>query len=85
MPQTRQTKAERIRKELEAMTFGPGDDPRDGVDLDALAYMLSLSPAERLRRNEEACRVVRRLEAVAARRGLKAVAWQICEPARQGR
>lgn len=46
----------------------------------ALHYMLSMTPVERLRRNDEACRVIARLEAVAERYGLKSVRWMIRGP-----
>src|SRR5689334_6573123 len=53
----------------------------------ARAYTLSLTPAQRLHRNEQACRVVARLEKIAERYGVKAAYWEILgpEPSREQR
>src|SRR4051794_12044548 len=53
----------------------------------ARAYMLSLTPAQRLRRNEQACRVIARLKKIAEQYGLKAAYWEIRgpEPSREHR
>jgi hypothetical protein len=39
----------------------------DDLDLDLLAYLQSLTPAERLRRNQQAAELVRALRAAGAR------------------
>jgi hypothetical protein len=47
----------------------------------AIEYMLSMSPAERLERHSAAARAIKRLEAIAARHGLRAIGWTITGPA----
>jgi hypothetical protein len=53
----------------------------------ARAYMLSLTPTQRLRRNEQARRVIARLEKIAEQYGVKAAYWEIRgpEPSREQR
>ena len=48
----------------------------------AIDYMLSMTAAERLRRNEAAVKVIRRLDAIAAKHGLRAMGWTTFGPAR---
>jgi hypothetical protein len=49
----------------------------------SIDYMLSMAPVERLRRHEDAGRVIRRLEAIAERHGIRPTAgWMITGPVR---
>ena len=49
----------------------------------SIDYMLSLSVVDRFRRHEDAARVITRLEAIAARYGIRPTAgWMITGPAR---
>lgn len=58
----------------------PPDEEAEAIEA-AVDYMTSLTPGQRLVRNDAASRVTRRLDAVAKRHGLRAAAWYICGPA----
>lgn len=47
----------------------------------ARGYMLAMTPAQRLQRNDDARRIIVHLEAIAELHGLKAIGWEIRGPA----
>jgi hypothetical protein len=48
----------------------------------AIDYMLSMTPAERLQRHCDANRVIHRLEALAAKHGVRPMGWMVIGPDR---
>jgi hypothetical protein len=47
----------------------------------AIEYMLSMTPAQRLARLEEAAAITERLDAIAAKFGIRSMGWRITGPA----
>jgi hypothetical protein len=68
-----------IDSDLLAILNGPPPHEPDWSAI-GVGYMLSLTPAERLDRNDQACKVVEVLEAIAMRFNVRPVMWQIIGP-----
>jgi hypothetical protein len=78
--QSAATKLDAIWEELRDLPIDWEEQIEQKKRAAALAYTLSLTPGQRLSRNEQARRVIARLEKIAERYGVRAAYWEILGP-----
>ena len=76
-----QNEPQPVDEELKRLLDGPGPD-EDATAMQAgIRYLAPMTPTQRLARHAEARPVVERLNAFAARHGIRSLGWAITGPA----